>query len=139
MGQWKAPGPDGVPTGFFQKNWKWIKEDLISGVLSTFNLGHILKEINSTNISLIPKVEDPEFVSQFRPISLSTVTYKIIAKCLDNRLRGVLDSLVRINQNAFIPGSLISDSILVAHELTENIRKDKCKRDFKIGIKTDMT
>ncbi|XP_021721232.1 uncharacterized protein LOC110688776 [Chenopodium quinoa] len=34
MSPWKAPGPDGVPAGFYQKNWNWIQDDVIEAVQS---------------------------------------------------------------------------------------------------------
>lgn len=70
MGDWKSPGPDGVPAEFYKKNWKWIKEDLLSGVLSFLSTGHILKELSKTNIALIPKRENPNSFDHFPPISL---------------------------------------------------------------------
>ncbi|KHN25835.1 hypothetical protein glysoja_044295, partial [Glycine soja] len=42
---------------------------------------------NSFFIALIPKVKDPQSISDFRPISLIGCVYKVIAKLLANRLR----------------------------------------------------
>jgi hypothetical protein len=94
--------------------------------------------VNDTTIVLIPKVDHPETVKEFRPISLCTVIYKVIAKCLVNRLRPILGDIISINQSAFMPGRLITDNALVAFECLHfiehniNINKDFCA--YKIDL-----
>lgn len=58
----------------------------------------MLKELNHTNIVLISKVENPTKMSQFKPISLCTVVYKIISKVLTKRLKRVLPKVISQNQ-----------------------------------------
>ena len=62
-------------------------DDVVFAVLDFLNNGNMLPEINHTNIVLIPKVKDPENMSDFRPISLCNVIYKIISKVLANKLK----------------------------------------------------
>lgn len=138
MDPWKSPGPDGIPAAFFQKNWKKVKNDLIEGVLSNLNSGHLLKDINKSSIVLIPKRDDPTVMDHFRPISLCNVIYKIVSKCITNRIRKVIKELVGPSQNAFVTGRQIADNIILAHEVLENIRKFKGKKQVRVAIKTDM-
>lgn len=63
-------------------------------VLTALNSGSILESINSTFIAPIPKIKDPKKVSNFRPISLCNVVYKLIAKVLVNRLKLILPCVV---------------------------------------------
>lgn len=56
-------------------------------------------------------------LSEFRPIACCNVLYKIILKILANRLQKIISNLIFPNQSAFIKGRLISDNILLLHEL----------------------
>ncbi|KAL0439849.1 UNVERIFIED_CONTAM: LINE-1 retrotransposable element O protein [Sesamum latifolium] len=113
----KALGPDGYSSGFFKAAWPIIGEEVSRAVLDFFATGRLLKQVNSTLISLIPKVTTPTVVAEFRPISCCNVLYKIITKLLVLRIRVILEKLVSPSQNAFVPGRLIGDNILMAQEL----------------------
>ncbi|CAL1357332.1 unnamed protein product [Linum trigynum] len=113
----KSPGPDGFTAGFFQHNWGILGKDLTDAVLDFFRTGKLLAEVNSTYLALIPKVQNADCMKQFRPISCCNILYKCIAKVLANRLREVLPIVISQNQSAFIKGRLISDNVLLAHEM----------------------
>jgi len=66
--------------------------------------GRLSKGINNTFIALIPKVESPQRLNEFCPISLVGIMYKILAKVLANRLRSVIGSVISDSQSAFIKG-----------------------------------
>ena len=68
--------------------------DVSRVVLSCLNSTSILRSINHTFITLIPKVHNPERVSNFRPISLCNVIYKIISKAIANHLKPLLNSII---------------------------------------------
>ena len=94
MSPFKAPGPDGFQAYFFKEYWEIVGTEIWNIVRSAF-LGEFLNpSIMKTLIVLIPKIDNPTFMKDFRPISLCNVVYKIITKVLTNRLRPFLPDIV---------------------------------------------
>ncbi|GJU84848.1 RNA-directed DNA polymerase, eukaryota, reverse transcriptase zinc-binding domain protein [Tanacetum coccineum] len=125
----KASGPDGFSSGFFKKAWEVIGNDFCLVMKEFFRSGKILEEINASLIALIPKINTPSKVSDFRPTACCNVIYKRISKILTNKIKQDLSKIVNINQSAFIPGRHIQDNILIAQELLRGYnRKNRPKR-----------
>ncbi|PKI71624.1 hypothetical protein CRG98_007947 [Punica granatum] len=57
-----------------------------------------IRVVNDTLLILIPKVEHPESLHQFRSISLCNVSYKLVMEMIANRLQGLMSELVSPNQ-----------------------------------------
>ena len=100
LGPHKALGPDDIPAFFYQEYWDIVKLDIYNTIHAFFFF--FLKSLNHAYITLIPKVAFPKDVSQFRPISLCNVIYKVISKIMVNRLKPLMDSLITPFLNAFI-------------------------------------
>ena len=88
---------------------------------------------------LIPKVKNPEKISNFRPISLCNVIYKIISKVLANRLKQVLPNIISPTQSAFIPGCLITDNVLLAYETLHTMHYRKKGKEGYMALKLDVS
>ena len=134
----KSPGLDGIPAEFFKFHWDITGTLVIEAIKRFFSTGHLLREWNNTLLVLIPKVNPPEEVSQFRPISLCNVIYKGIAKCMVNRMKPMLPSLIDEFQNAFVPGRHMDDNILISHEITHIINKQRSGNQHLAALKLDM-
>lgn len=78
-----------VSCKFFLWNWGFLKEDIVRAVQKFFVIGIVTDRANDTIIIL--EVKNPQSIKDFQPISMCTVTYKIVSKCLVNRIRPLLD------------------------------------------------
>lgn len=97
----------------------------------------MLENLNDTLLVLIPKVDSPELASQFRPISLCNVAYKIITKAIVNRIRPMMPYLTSCNQTSFVPGRQITDNIVIVQEVIHTMKNKSGKVGF-MAIKIDF-
>lgn len=140
MAPLKAPGPDGFSAEFYQQQWKTVGRKVCNVALKFFQGSDLDKNINFTHIALIPKKKTaPSCVSDFWPISLCKVVYKIISKVLANCLKLILPYVISANQSAYIPGSLISDNIVAAYETLHTMHSRLWSKVGYMGIKLDMS
>ncbi|GAA0138572.1 hypothetical protein LIER_00292 [Lithospermum erythrorhizon] len=124
---------------FIKKNWDIVGKDVTLETLEFLNGGHILKEINNTFITMIPKVDSPSSIGDYRPISLCNVIYKIASKVLVNRLKPDMNTLVSPFQNGFVHGRGAHDNIIMAQEITHTLKTSKCKETGMAAITIDMS
>lgn len=82
---YKCHGPDDLNLDFFKDFWDVLKIDLLNFFADFFRNGKLTKGFNSTFIALIQKVDSPQRVADFRPISLVSSVYKILSNVLANR------------------------------------------------------
>ena len=116
-----------------------VGDDVINAVLDFLNNGAMSPDVNVTQIVLIPKIKSPKKMSDFRPISLCNVIYKTISKVLANRLKQILPQLISPTQNAFVPGRLITDNILVAYEQLHAMHSRKKGKTGSFALKLDVS
>ncbi|XP_060190282.1 uncharacterized protein LOC132619370 [Lycium barbarum] len=123
----------------FYKALLGTQADHLPAIDEFFQENKLLRAVNNTVVTLIPKTSQPETVRDFRLIACCSTINKIISKVISNRIRWVIDGPVGPNQSAFIPGRVISDNILLSHELVKGYtRKHISPRCMiKVNIQKD--
>jgi len=120
--------------GFLKFCWDIIKKDVVSAVKDFAVNGHWPKGSNASFLCLIPIVENPQQLGEFRPISLVGFLYKIISKVLSLRLKKVISKVFDVRQSAFLEGRGLLDTVLVANEVLEEYKR---KRKSYVFFKVD--
>lgn len=90
----KAPSLGGFLVVFPQKHLASVQDKVFAVCLYFLNEWGNLLNLNKTLIALIPEVDNPRKVTNFRPISLHNVIYKIIAKNVANRMKPFLNQIL---------------------------------------------
>ena len=107
----KSPGSDGLPKEFYKQFFPLFGHSFINMINGCFEDGQLTESQRLGYISLLcKKLDAPQFLMNWRPISLLNVDYKIISKSLCNRLKMVMSSLVSIDQTCAVPGRSILDN-----------------------------
>jgi hypothetical protein len=119
----KSPGPDGFNFNFVKSFWSLMKDE-VRILFDQFHANaNLPKSFSSYFVTLIPKVNSPLALNEFRPISLLGGLYKLVAKVLAKRFAKVMDSLVSPTQSAFLKGRLLVDGVMVVNEIVDWAKK----------------
>lgn len=123
----KALGLDGFNGHFLKTCWHLVKTDYYQ-LCAAFHSGQAQLEcINDSLITLVPKVANPESISDFRPISLLNSSVKIITKLLADRLQGIILELIHKNQYGFIRNRTIQDCLAWCFEYIHQCKQSRRK------------
>lgn len=107
--------------------------------LNFINNCSFLVGVNDTSIVLIPKKQQPKTLADMRPITLCNILYKIISKMLVNIIKSVLASVVSNAQNAFIPGRVITNNIIISAEVMNFFKRKRQGKNGSTTLKIDMS
>lgn len=131
------PGPDGITAGLVQQQWGIFGPIIIDEVQKFFSTGIMKPHIAHSNLVLIPKSEAPLKVTDFRPISVCNLIYKVISKLLAKRMQPFMSSIISTSQTAFIPGREISENVLLLREVIHSFKRPTT-RDQQFVFKADL-
>ncbi|VFQ97147.1 unnamed protein product, partial [Cuscuta campestris] len=131
-----APGPDGYNGTFFKTYWHIIHDEVTRATQEFFLGLPIPKSYGATLLTLIPKVDNPKSLGDYRPISLSTFLSKVNTKILANRLGSILHKLISPEQSGFQAGKGVEENILLTQEMIHCL--DNTSGSANIAIKVDF-
>lgn len=116
----KSPGFDGLPAEFYTSFWSEINDMLMNSFNFSLQSGSMSNSQRNGVITLLLKPnKDPLFIPNYRPITLLTTDYKILAKCLANRMKKFLHDLIHPDQSGFMKGRNIRHNIRLILDLIE--------------------
>ena len=133
----KAPGLDRLHVGFFQSFWMIVGNSEIEVVKKVFVERKVPKYLNRTHIALIPKIQGPGTLGDYKPISLCNTVYKVITKIIFARLRPYLENLISPLQTAFVPSRKGIDNAIIAQEIIYTLSKKKGRVGY-MALKIDL-
>ena len=124
---------------FYFKFWHIVGHDVTMAVLSFLRSGRYLQKMNFTHIVLIPKKNEPKYITDFCPISLGNIVSRIISKVLANRIKCILPNVIFDSQSAFVPNRSIIDNITVAYEMLHRMRNRRKGKTWHMVVKLDIS
>ena len=106
----KSPGDDGIVSEFYVRYWYLIKEELTKVIKYTFLSNTLAPFQYRAMLTLLYKKGEREDISNWRPISLLNVDYKIITKILAERLKPLLPNIIHPDKKGYVNGRNIFDA-----------------------------
>lgn len=115
----RSPEIDGLPAEFYQTFWNVLGNDLYEVLLECIKNKLLPTSCRRAVLSLLPKKGDLCLLKNWRPVSLLCMDYKILSKCLANRLKYVLELLVHRDQMYCIPNRSIMDNLFLLRDVID--------------------
>ena len=94
----KSPGEDGLTVEFYLKFWDIIKNELKYIITKILTLDSIPTTFTSGITLMIPKIVKPQTVEDYRPITLLNGDYKLLMRCIKQRLHPEVESAICATQ-----------------------------------------
>ena len=122
----KTPGEDGFTKEFYILFYHLIWRDLLNSYEAAFQNGSLSISQKRGIITLIPNAYgDLKELSNWRPISLLNIDYKILTKALAKRIEKYLPKLIDSDQTGFVKGRYIGQNIRLLSDIMEYLEAKK--------------
>lgn len=112
----KSPGPDGIILDFYRIYWEIIGKDYWLMIIETIHKGQLPKGVTKAMIALLHKGGQRSALTNWRPITILNIGYKIYAKALQLRLQLIVMDIISPEQSSFLPLRFILDNVLLTQK-----------------------
>ncbi|CAM5144246.1 unnamed protein product [Eretmochelys imbricata] len=120
----KSPGMDGLTMEFYHVFWDVLGPDLVTVWAESLQSGVLPLSCRRAVLALLPKIGDLCDLRNWRPVSLLSTDYKIIAKAISLRVGSVLADVIHPDQTYTVPDRSIFDNLFLVRDLLELGRRD---------------
>ncbi|CAM2119676.1 unnamed protein product [Caretta caretta] len=120
----KSPGMDGLTVEFYRAFWDILGRDLVTVWAESLQGGVLPLSCRRAVLALLPKKGDLRDLRNWRPLSLLSTDYKIVAKAISLRLGSVMADVIHPDQTYTVPGRSIFDNLFLVRDLLELGRRD---------------
>ena len=119
----KSPGDDGFTAEFYCCFFDLVSRDLVNSFNAAYKEGELLISQCRGVITLVPK-EDSALsdLSNWRPINLLNLDYKIASKAIAKRIEKILPKIIHPDQTGFLKGRYIGQNIRLINDIMEHTK-----------------
>ena len=116
----KTPGPSGFTPEFYQFFWNDIHPFLLRSLNQAYQNGELSNSQKQGLITCIPKKDKPkQYLSNWRPISLLNVSYKIGSAAVANRIKKILPTIINEDQKGFLANRYIGECTRLIYDIMD--------------------
>ena len=115
----KSPGLDGISTEFYQAFWPLLGNLLTEVFSESYEHGYLPDSQRKAVLLLIHKKGNDDDITNYRPISLTNVDYRLLAFILAQRMQKVVDKIISNDQSAYIKGRYIGTNIRLVSDIID--------------------
>ncbi|CAI5460459.1 unnamed protein product [Closterium sp. Yama58-4] len=120
----KATGRDGLPKELFERHRDRLGEYFMGFVRDFEATASLSEEVQEAVTILLHKKGPKEQFQNYRPITLLTSSYNVVAKLLANRMTKVLERVISKEQCGSLPGRRLSDAVSLVADVIEAAKND---------------
>ena len=115
----KAPGLDGIPIEFYKTFWHLIGNLIVEVFNEAHTEGELSYSQRTSVLAVIFKKGDRLLLKNYRPISLATADYKLLAFVLASRIQKVINKIISSTQAGYIKKRFIGNNIRLIEDLID--------------------